>query len=207
MGRIQAKSESGKRKAETQSAAAKSSPKKKKLSTAEKIRIRVKACQPKKFSVKMGRPSVYSPEFCKQVIEFMARGYSLTAFAGTIGVSRETIYAWMESHKDFSDALAKAKAARTFYWEKRLEIAGPDARAVIFALRNSCADEWKNNPDENGVSVTVQNDVSVDLSKPPEEWGQAELEAELKRRGAIPSPAANGHNSSTTAKPSPAQRG
>jgi len=116
----------------------------------------------------------------------MAKGFSLTAFAGHIGVSRETIYAWTETHKEFSDALTKARAARTFYWEKRLEVAGPDARAVIFALRNSCADEWKNNPDENGVNVTVNNDIAVDTSKPVEQWGEAEILAELKRLGVTP---------------------
>lgn len=127
----------------------------------------------------------------------MARGYSLTAFAGSIGVSRETIYQWRDDKKEFSDALTKARAARTLYWERRLEIAGPDARAVIFALRNSCAEEWKNNPDEGSpVNVTVNNEVTVDTTKPPEQWGQAELIAELHKLGIKPITAQNGHSES-----------
>lgn len=145
-----------------------------------------------------GRPSDYKAFYCKAVVEFLSKGYSLAAFAGSIGVSRETVYEWGRSIPEFSDALAKAKAARTLYWERRLDVATKDARAVIFALRNACAEEWKNDPD---VSVTVNNDVGVkvDLSKPPEDWCQAELEEALKQRGALESvagkkqkPATNG---------------
>jgi hypothetical protein len=130
-----------------------------------------------------GRPSVYDPKFCKRVVDFMALGFSLTAFAGEIGVSRETIYAWTETHADFKQAMGKARAARTLYWETRLKKAEKDTRAVIFALGNACGEEWRMKPD---VAVTVNNSVEVDGTKPPEEWGVAELEAELKRRGAMP---------------------
>jgi hypothetical protein len=130
-----------------------------------------------------GRPTVYLPKFCKEVIEFMSQGFSLSAFAGTIGVSRETIYAWSETIKEFGEALKRARAARTLYWEKRLKSAEKDTRAVIFALRNACSEEWKDKPD---VAVTVHNDVTVDTTKPPEEWGEGELRAELARRGALP---------------------
>lgn len=130
-----------------------------------------------------GRPTVYLPKFCKEVIEFMAHGFSLSAFAGTIGVSRETIYAWSETIPDFGEALKRARAARTLYWETRLKSAEKDTRAVIFALRNACSEEWKDKPD---VAVTVHNDLTVDTSKAPEEWGEAELRAELARRGALP---------------------
>lgn len=130
-----------------------------------------------------GRPTVYLPKFCKEVLVFMAGGYSLSAFAGTIGVSRETIYAWSETIPEFGEALKQARAARTLYWETRLMTAEKDTRAVIFALRNACAEEWKDKPD---VAVTVHNDVMVDTSKAPEEWGEAELRDELARRGALP---------------------
>jgi hypothetical protein len=113
----------------------------------------------------------------------MEQGFSLTAFAGHIGVSRETVYHWAETIKEFGESLAVARAARTLYWEIRLKAAEKDTKAVIFGLRNSCSDEWKEKPD---VAVTVNNSVAVDTSKPPEEWGEAELRSELARRGALP---------------------
>ena len=39
-----------------------------------------------------GRPSGYRPEYCDLVIETMAQGHSLTAFAGLVRVGRETVY-------------------------------------------------------------------------------------------------------------------
>jgi hypothetical protein len=130
-----------------------------------------------------GRPSVFRAEFCARVIAFMAQGFSLTAFAGEIGVSRETVYEWGKTLPQFSDALTRARAARALYWERRLLSAEKDSRAVIFALRNACGDEWRDKPD---VQVSVHN--TVDLSRPPEEWGETELVAELRKRGALPAP-------------------
>ena len=113
----------------------------------------------------------------------MAKGFSLTAFAGSINVSREAVYQWDRTIKEFSDALAIARARRTLYWERRLMKARGDSRAVIFALRNACSDEWKQEPE---VSVTLNNDVKVDASGPIEEMGEAELYSECKRRGLLP---------------------
>lgn len=172
-------------------------PKAKELTPREKIAIRAKQCEPKgKRKPAMGRPSIYTKEFCPRVIAFMACGFSLAAFAGDIGVSRDTVYEWAESHPDFSDALKKARAARTLYWEKRLHVAGPDARAVIFALRNSCAEEWKNDPDESGVTVNVNNEVNVEQPRSFENMSAVEIEAYLKKNGVAPitstSPRLNG---------------
>lgn len=130
-----------------------------------------------------GRPSDYKAEFSKRVIEFMSRGYSLTAFAGSIKKSRETVYTWGETIPAFSDALTIARAMRTLYWERRLQSATRDSRPVIFALRNCCSDEWR---DEPGSSVVLNSNITVDTSKPVEEMGEAELYAECKRRGLLP---------------------
>ena len=42
-----------------------------------------------------GRPSEYRPEYCEMVQEHMAKGKSLTAFAGSIKVSAFTVYEWI----------------------------------------------------------------------------------------------------------------
>ena len=78
------------------------------------------------------------------------------------------------------------------YWEKRLQNSDKDTRAVTWALRNSCSEEWSNDPE---VAVTVHKDVKVDLTKPAAEWGPDELQAALKQMGeSLPTPpAVNGH--------------
>jgi hypothetical protein len=80
------------------------------------------------------------------VIEAMRdEGLSLTAFAGMIGVSRETVYRWMGAHREFSDAVSRAKAARTLWLERKLlrSRKGAETTAAIFALRNAQPDEWR----------------------------------------------------------------
>lgn len=106
-----------------------------------------------------GRPSKYSPAYCNEAIEFLAQGYSITAFAGEIGVNRDTVYEWAEQHPEFSDALKIGKAKTAKYWEDRLrsdDAAGPQVTAAIFALKNRVADEWRDKQEvQHGGNVQV----------------------------------------------------
>ena len=94
-----------------------------------------------------GRPSKYDPEYCEQAIAFMSQGYSITAFAGSIQVSRQTVYQWAEDHPEFSDALNVARSASALWWENRLRDVAEknegNATAAIFGLKNRAADEWR----------------------------------------------------------------
>ena len=78
-------------------------------------------------------------------IEAMAEGLSLTAFAGKIRVGRETVYGWISQHSEFSDAVARGRAARTLHLERKLLAAryGAQCSAAIFALKNAQPDEWR----------------------------------------------------------------
>jgi transposase len=91
-----------------------------------------------------GRPTLYKPEYCDLAKEFMGQGFSLTAFAGEIDVSRETVYAWERGIPEFSDAIKVARAKRVGFLEVDLLNAesGPKVTSRIFALKNACADEW-----------------------------------------------------------------
>ena len=94
-----------------------------------------------------GRPTKYTPEFCEQIIDFMAEGYSVTAFAGSIRVSRATIYNWADEHPEFLDALQTAQAIAALWWEDRLRAVAEknegNATAAIFGLKNRAADDWR----------------------------------------------------------------
>ena len=92
-----------------------------------------------------GRPSTHRPEYCQAVQEHMGKGKSLTAFAGSIGQSKETIYAWIATHPEFSDAVTRARARRVDALETRLLAAtnGGHAATSIFALKNADPDEWR----------------------------------------------------------------
>lgn len=96
-----------------------------------------------------GRPSKYDPAYCDDVQAFMDQGYSLTAFAGYIGVARSTINVWMEQNPEFSEAVSRAKAKRAMWWETCLrtiakEGGGPgSATAAVFGIKNAAPEDFK----------------------------------------------------------------
>lgn len=93
-----------------------------------------------------GRPSEYRPEYCALLLESTkAEGISLAAFAGVIGVARDTIYEWRKQHREFSDACSRAKPMRQLWWERKLGRSrkGAETAASMFALRNIDPTEWR----------------------------------------------------------------
>jgi hypothetical protein len=92
-----------------------------------------------------GRPTEYRPEYCQAVIDLMAQGFSLTAFAASICVAKDTVYEWIKVHPQFSDAVARARAARVYELETKLlrSRVGAETSAAIFALRNADPTEWR----------------------------------------------------------------
>lgn len=103
-----------------------------------------------------GRPSKYDPKFVDQVLPFMAQGYSTTALAGHLGVSRSTLYLWMEQHPEFSDAVKEGMAASAIWWEDCLRnnaIKGEgNATSAIFGLKNRASDDWRDKRDVDYTS-------------------------------------------------------
>lgn len=117
----------------------------------------------------MGRPSKYSEAYCQEVISFMAQGFSVTAFAGEIGVNRDTVYEWARVHPDFSDSLTKAHAKRMRWWEERLcnmaQTGTGNAASIIFALKNLQPEDWR---DKLEVANTQTVTHTFDLDSLPE---------------------------------------
>lgn len=93
-----------------------------------------------------GRPSLYRQTYCEEAISCLAQGYSLAAFAGTIGVTRQTVYEWQEVHPEFSDAVKVGQAKSAAWWEARLrkqsEANEGNVTATIFGLKNRARDDW-----------------------------------------------------------------
>jgi hypothetical protein len=114
----------------------------------------------------VGRPSEYRPEYCELVIERMAQGYSLTAFAGSIRVSKDAVYDWIKAHSEFSDAVSRARPARLTSLETKLlhSRKGAETTAAIFALRNADPDEWRDvKHQEHSHSVKVESLTDAQL--------------------------------------------
>lgn len=113
-----------------------------------------------------GRPSEYRPEYCDLVIDRMGQGFSLTAFAGMIRVAKDTVYEWIKVHREFSDAVSRARPARLAALEAKLlrSRKGAETTAAIFALRNADPDEWRDvKHQEHSHSLKVETLTDAQL--------------------------------------------
>lgn|SRR5690625_2217981 len=103
----------------------------------------------------------------------MADGYSVTAFAGHIGVARSTVFKWATDHPEFSDALKTAQAMAAMWWEDTLrQVARTgegNASAAIFGVKNRSNEDWS---DKQELAHT-----SPDGSMTPRDSGAAVLAA------------------------------
>jgi transposase-like protein len=97
----------------------------------------------------MGRPSKYNSKLCEEVTRFMAEGYSKQALAGKLGISRDTLYEWCKTHKEFSDTIKRGEAQSLLYWEQAGidgmigKIKGFRPAVWIFVMKNRFG--WRDN--------------------------------------------------------------
>jgi transposase-like protein len=65
----------------------------------------------------VGRPSLYDPAFCDQVIELGSQGKSIEQIAAKLGVSTRVLFDWKDKHPEFLHALDQAKELELDWWE------------------------------------------------------------------------------------------
>lgn len=109
------------------------------------------------------RPTKYDPAYCDDARAFLAEGYSVAAFAGSIGVATSTVYKWVEEHPEFSDAIKAGQAGAVHWWENRLrDVAAKgegNATACIFGLKNRAPSEWRDKTEtEHSFNAVIKGD-------------------------------------------------
>lgn len=67
----------------------------------------------------VGRPSLYDPSFCDEVVELGRKGKSVEQIASILNVSLRTMYSWRDSHEEFLHALDDAKTFEQAWWEEQ----------------------------------------------------------------------------------------
>jgi hypothetical protein len=107
----------------------------------------------------------YRQAYGEQVEQAMGEGYSLTAFAGLIGVSRRAVDGWIASHPAFAEAVARGQARRLAHWERAaldvVERGGAGSASVIlFGLKSMGAQDWADD-DEGETSDDRQGSVVI----------------------------------------------
>jgi hypothetical protein len=122
--------------------------------------------KPKPEGYVFGRPTLYRPEYCQRAIEFMGQGYSVTALAGHLGMSKDAIYDWINHYPDFCHAINMGRAARVAALEAKLlsTSQGVGVTAAIFALKNADPDEWQDRYyTETKVKVSLKQMSDAEL--------------------------------------------
>jgi len=109
----------------------------------------------------VGRPSEYDTSYCEEAIQYIGNGKSKEAFAGHIGVAKQTLYNWMSAHKEFMDAIKVAESVSQDFWEE-LGIIGTtegknfNATTWIFNMKNRFS--WK---DKMEIGGDKENPIGV----------------------------------------------
>lgn len=92
-----------------------------------------------------GRPSLYKPAYCDEVINMMATGYSLTAAMASLGFVRQTAHDWAALHPEFAYAIALGHAKRSMKLEELglAAASGPQVTFVMKALANCNVEDFR----------------------------------------------------------------
>ena len=69
----------------------------------------------------VGRPSLYDPAYCEQVIELGKLGKSVEQIASHLGMSLRVFYDWKEKYPEFLQALDDAKQYEQYWWEEQAQ--------------------------------------------------------------------------------------
>jgi hypothetical protein len=114
----------------------------------------------------VGRPLLYDPKLCQEMIDFCAQGYSIEAFAGKIGVNKVTVYDWINKYPEFSNAKNTAQEKCRLFWETlgthgaAGKLPGFNASAYIFNMKNRFG--WRDNIHHSG---SIEIDTTKDKMK------------------------------------------
>lgn len=118
----------------------------------------------------VGRPSKYKPEYCEDLIEYMSKGHSLTAWCAGKDVIKETAYSWMRENPEFLSAYKNAQQKAQQHWENMLHLTAAgklkgNLGAQIFWMKNRFRDEWKDRQDLEFSAAPAEINEGSDLLK------------------------------------------
>ncbi len=117
-----------------------------------------------------GRPSKYDPAFCDDIVEHCKDGSSITSFAASIDVCRDTVTEWAKVHPEFSLAVKRAKAHCGAWWEKTARTnateGGGNATLCIFGLKNMAEEDWRDKVENHHSGALQITKVTREIVRP-----------------------------------------
>jgi hypothetical protein len=115
---------------------------------------------------KMGRPSVYRPEFCEQVIALGKQGKSITQMAAKLEVDKASLLKWKDEKDDFSTALRVALTYSQDWWEDKAQTGLIDRNFNAALWKHCVTSRFREDyaeKREEGPSITIVTNSAVDV--------------------------------------------
>ena len=121
----------------------------------------------------IGRPTLYRPELCDQIIEAMGEGLSLEAAAASCGIGPRTAFTWQTQHDEFRQAVEEGRTKSLLFWERRAIALskGEAGNAAVITLglknRSRAASGWHDAQrlEHSGPDgVPIQQQVKADIN-------------------------------------------
>jgi transposase len=66
-----------------------------------------------------GRPTLYDPKYCEEVVELGKIGKSVEQIAAKLGLSLRVLYLWRDTYPDFMHAMEDSKTYEQAWWEEQ----------------------------------------------------------------------------------------
>lgn len=118
---------------------------------------------------KVGRKPMYKPEYCAMLIEHMREGLAFRTFGAIAGVTRKTLYEWVDRYPEFAEAKDLAFLHSQLCYERIL--AGKargdikyklaDMSATVFALKTRFKDDYSEKAE---MEITVSK-IQIDSAE------------------------------------------
>lgn len=117
--------------------------------------------------LKVGRHTVYQPEYCERVVEYGKLGKSRVWIAATLGVVKGTIQNWEKEYPEFLASMELARHYSQLWWEDAgqngMTTQGFNAAIWSRSMAARFQEDWRENkraeisgPD--GGPIRVEND-------------------------------------------------
>lgn len=98
-----------------------------------------------------GRPTIYRPELCEEVIPLLKQGMSIEEIGLELDVGYSTIYKWMDLYPEFREAIKKGREFSHGWWLKagRENLAGKDFNSGLWFMNMKNRFGWRNEQKED----------------------------------------------------------
>lgn len=98
-----------------------------------------------------GRPTDYTPDLCEKVIPLLKEGMSIEELGLELDVGYSTIYAWMERHPKFKEAINTGREYAQGWWMKqgRENVKTKEFNSTLWYMNMKNRFKWKDKHDDD----------------------------------------------------------